>query len=466
MTREQRQILAVVLVPVFMSLLAVSSINVALPAIQTSIHTSETQIQWVLSGYTLVFGVILVAAGRAGDVYGRGHLFNAGLACFGIGSLLCGLAQSGAFLDAARLLMGIGSGLLNPQTVGFIQQYFTGARRARAFASFGTVVGSSVAIGPLLSGGFITVLGADWGWRLTFLINVPIALGAIWLARRWFPGSAFHRATTRKADLDPVGMILFATSMLLIMLPFLERGAGVIIFVLTPMGLALLGFWCWWEIKYRKGGGAPMVDLGIFRTRSYRNGTLLIGLQFTGVTSVYVIVALYLQTGYGATALAAALVGLPAAFATSIASTYAGHVVLRLGRKLVAFGVVCTLVAMLLSIAVVWGHHVAGISPWWLTVTLTFLGAGQGMVVSPNQTLSLMEVPLEYSGSAGGVMQTGQRVGSAIGTAFITAVVFVVSASQGWDLAFIAGFGLIAVMVVLALAVAIVDIISTSREAA
>ncbi|MDN5743093.1 MAG: MFS transporter, partial [Yaniella sp.] len=118
MTGTQRSILVVVLVPVFMSLLSISSINVVLPAVQTSLAAPTSQIQWVLSGYTLAFGVLLVAGGRAGDTFGRGKIFVAGLALFGLGSLIAGLALNGPMLIAARIITGFGAGLLNPQTVG------------------------------------------------------------------------------------------------------------------------------------------------------------------------------------------------------------------------------------------------------------------------------------------------------------------------------------------------------------
>src|SRR5690625_1610087 len=196
MTTTQRAILVVVLVPTFMSLLSISSINVILPSIQDSLDATTSQIQWVLSGYTLAFGVLLVAAGRAGGTFGRARLFVAGLAVFGLGALLSGLAVVGVMLVLARFIMGFGSGLLNPQTVGFIQQFFAGPRRARALATFGSVVGVSVAIGPVLGGGLIALAGPDWGWRWTFLVNVPIAAAAIWLAHRDFPPQASRHIGT------------------------------------------------------------------------------------------------------------------------------------------------------------------------------------------------------------------------------------------------------------------------------
>src|SRR6185312_7574536 len=144
------RILAVLLVTMFMSLVGVSIVNVVRPAIQASLGASQSDIQWVLAGYALTFGVVLVAAGRAGDVYGRGALFIAGVAIFTLSSVAAGLAPDPLSLNIARFIQGVGSGLVNPQVLGMIQQYFRGPERGRAYGAMGTVVGFSVAIGPLL----------------------------------------------------------------------------------------------------------------------------------------------------------------------------------------------------------------------------------------------------------------------------------------------------------------------------
>lgn len=469
MTTTQRAILVVVLVPTFMSLLSISSINVILPSIQDSLDATTSQIQWVLSGYTLAFGVLLVAAGRAGDTFGRARLFVAGLAVFGLGALLSGLAVNGVMLVLARFIMGFGSGLLNPQTVGFIQQFFDGPRRARAFATFGSVVGVSVAIGPVLGGGLIALAGPDWGWRWTFLVNVPIAAAAIWFAHRYFPAEAWQRTETargEKPDLDPIGTVAFTLGTLLVMWTFLEIDKGGIYWAMLPVGVAILSWWVWWERRYKRRGGEPMVDMALFRNRPYRNGTLLIGLFFTGSTSVWVTVAVFLQSGHGISALVAALVGVPSAIATSISSQIAGRYVLRAGRPMVAWGMTVTLTALAASIFVIVGVQLWDWSVWWLIATLSLLGVAQGFIVSPNQTLTLIKVPAHVSGVAGGVMQTGQRVGTSIGTALITSVLFGVAAAYSWNWAFVAAFGLIMVMVSIALAVAIIDVIGTRRAQA
>lgn len=469
MTAEQRRILAVMLVPMFMSLLSVSIVNVILPDMQRSIGASNSAIQWVLSGYTLAFGVLLVAAGRAGDLFGRGRLFVIGVSVFALGSLISGLFPDPLVLNIARVVMGLGSGLLSPQGVGMLQQYFHGKVRGRAFGMFGTIVGVSVGIGPVLGGGLIAVLGDEWGWRSAFLINVPIALAAIILGRFWLPKSAWVGAGTesdtesephgrRRADFDPVGLVLLGVGTLLVMLPFLERSAGAWIYALVPIGVAVVWLWVRWENRYSRRGGSPMVDMQLFRTRSFAYGASLTSMYFVGMPGIWVIVALYLQNGLGFPALHAGLVGLPSALLSAIAAQAAGRVVLTFGRKMVVLGVGIGLTGVVASALLVLAHEAWGISIWWLLLTLGITGLGQGMAISPNQTLTLAEVPVEYAGSSGGVMQTGQRVGTAIGIAIVTAVFFVVQPMAGYGAAIVAGFGFIALVIVFAGIIGLVDL--------
>src|SRR5690606_27309467 len=154
-------------------------VNVALPAIQRDLGASQSDLQWVLSGYALTFGIILVAAGRAGDVMGRGGLFLVGVGVFTVSSVAAGFAPNALWLNVARFAQGFGSGLLNPQGLGMIQYFFRGAERARAFGYLGSAVGVSVAIGPVMGGLLIEFGGPELGWRLTFLVNVPVGIIAI-----------------------------------------------------------------------------------------------------------------------------------------------------------------------------------------------------------------------------------------------------------------------------------------------
>ena len=456
---EHQRLLPTLLIPAFVTLLAVSSVNVILPAVSQDLSAGTAGLQLVVSGYSLVFGVVLVPAGRAGDVMGRGRIFVIGMILFGVGSLASGLAPDIVTLNLARVVMGVGSGLLNPQVAGMIQQYYSGESRGRAFGLFGAVIGVSVAVGPVLSGGLIGWLGDDWGWRASFLINVPLVLLGVWAAHRYLPDSAWHRqdggsgAGRDRVDLDPVGMVLLAAGTLLIMIPFMEASAGAWVWGLEAAGIGIVSAWVVWERRYRARGGAPMVDLSLLAIPSFAYGSLAIAVYFLGYTSVWIIVAQYVQAGLGSTALVSGAVGVPAALAGSVAAAVAGRRVIRVGRVMVLGGMAAGMAGLLASVGIIHMHARAGWSSWWLTLTLLLLGVGQGLVVSPNQTLSLVDVPLEYAGAAGGILQTGERIGTSIGIAAITGLTFRVSHSSGWDVA--AQVGLLAVVAAIAVSAAI-----------
>ncbi|MGO2822373.1 MAG: MFS transporter, partial [Brachybacterium tyrofermentans] len=315
---RRKPLLAVLLAPLFMALIAVSVINVALTAIGEGLDADSGGLQWVISGYALAFGMLLVPAGRAGDATGRRRMFIIGVGIFTLGSLLSGLAPNVEMLNLARILQGIGSGLLNPQTVALIQQHFRGQDRARAFALLATTVAVATAIGPVIGGLLIQVLGPEQGWRWMFLMNIPIGLIAILGAFRYIPDDKARGKS--RPDLDPIGTVLLCLAILGVMLPFLERGAGALVWLSFPVGLLMLGLWWFWEQRYKRAGKPPMVDTAIFSNQAFRNGILVVSVYFLGATSVWIIVPLYLQMHLGHTAFEASLMGLPSSIAAAISS--------------------------------------------------------------------------------------------------------------------------------------------------
>lgn len=460
------RVLWVLLVAIFMSLVGVSIVNVALPSIQEGLDASDSDAQWVLAGYALTFGVVLVAAGRAGDLMGRGGFFVIGVGVFTLASVAAGLAPNADALNAARFVQGVGSGLVNPQGVGMIQQYFRGAERGKAFGYFGSVVGVAVGIGPVLGGLLIQLGGPELGWRLTFLVNVPVGLLCLALALRWFPRPLLRRvpaatdpgAPNASRSLDPVGSLLLGLAVLATMFPFVEGRSSGWLWLLLPVGVLLAWVWVKWEQHYRASGRSPMVNLDIFAIRSFTNGSVIVMLYFLGMTSIWVLVAMYFQEGAGKSALQAGLVGVPSALLAAVASHWAGSRVIRYGRTVVIGGLLFALAGLALSIAVVLLQAQGLVSEWWLVPSLALIGVAQGAVISPNQTLTLADVPLDYAGSSGAVMQTGQRIGTSIGIAVITSAAFAALGMSGsWSVAIVVGFGLIALVVLVALAVAVKD---------
>ncbi|HEV7627673.1 MAG TPA: MFS transporter, partial [Streptomyces sp.] len=285
--------LAVCLVAGFMALLDVSIVNVALPSVREGLHTTESELQWVLSGYALSFGLFLVPAGRLGDARGRRRIFMIGLAVFTVASTACGAAQSSMWLVAARLVQGLGGGLLSPQISALIQQMFSGRERARAFGMFGTVVGVSTAVGPLLGGLLIQAAGASEGWRWVFYVNLPLGIVCLFLAARLLPDtpSAATGRARRKQSLDPVGVVLLGAAVVAVLLPFVQsqqwRGNGKWL-LLIAAALLLAGF-VRWEAPCPRRDTEPLVALSLFHIRSYWLGCLLILFHFAGFTSIFFI---------------------------------------------------------------------------------------------------------------------------------------------------------------------------------
>ena len=246
--------LTVCLVAGFMTLLDVSIVNVALPSIQSGIHAGENSLSWVVSGYALAFGLLLVPAGRVGDARGRRPSFMAGLSLFTLASAACGFAPNAGFLITARLVQGFAGGVVTPQVSGLIQNLFRGKERAKAFGFFGATVGISTAVGPLVGGALIQIFGNHTGWRYVFFVNVPIGLVALPLARALIPHAPRSTEKKENTDYDPVGVVLLGIAVLLVILPFIEQQTwhSAVRPLLFPVAAVVFGIFLFWEHRYRK----------------------------------------------------------------------------------------------------------------------------------------------------------------------------------------------------------------------
>ena len=458
--RRSWQALGVCLVAAFMTLLDISIVNVALPSIRAGLDAPESALQWILSGYALAFGLVLVPAGRIGDARSRRAVFRTGLTLFVLASAAAGLAESVWWLVVARLVQGAAAGVVNPQIAGFIQVLFRGAARGRAFGLLGATIGLATATGPLLGGLIIGAAGDAHGWRWVFYVNVPVGAAALLLAGRLLPAC---RPRARES-LDPVGVLLLGIGVTALLLPFVQerQWPGAAKWLLVPAGLAVLAGFVRWERHYRRRH-APLVDPSLFALRSYTLGAVLILLYFAGFTAIFFIFTLYLQTGLGYHALAAGLAITPFAVGSGLASVLGGRMVARYGRPLVAAGLVAVaagLLGTLLAVRLVPGRE-AG---WATALPLLVAGAGSGLVISPNQTITLSEVPVARGGSAAGVLQTGQRFGTALGIAVVGSLFFATVAATGdWAAAFARGLLVVLAFVLAALGVALYDLYGTRR---
>jgi len=445
--------LAVVLAAGFMTLLDVSIVNVALPSIEQGLQAQQNALQWIVAGYALALGLLLVPSGRFGDAHGRRPVFMVGVALFVIASAACAVAQTPFELVLTRVVQGFAGGLISPQISGLIQSLFRGEERGKAFGLFGSTIAVSSAVGPLTGGALIALFGVHDGWRAVFFVNLPIGAAILLLARRYLPAPT--AAERRPQSLDPLGVVLLGAGILRILVPFIEQRSwhSSLRVALFPLGALLIVMWVLHERRYSRTR-EPLVSLDLFRIRSYALGAPVGLLFFAGFIALFFIQTQYLQLGLGYPAWKSGLAVTPFAIGSALASAPGSRQALRRGPRLVAFGLAVVLVGM----AGIWvavdahpGYDVA----LWIALPLLIAGLGSGLVISPNLTLALSEVPVQRAGSAGGVLQTGQRIGSAAGIAITGSVFYNQLASSRGDFGSAIRHGIISIAAFVAAALAL-----------
>lgn len=436
-----------------MLFLDISTVNVALPSFQRGLGATPSDLAWILAGYLLAFGLFLAPGGRLGDARGRRRVFVAGASLFGAASLLCGLAPSPSWLVAGRLAQGAAGGLLAPQLVGLLQQLFKGGARARALAVHSAVTAGATALGPVLGGLLIDLGGPDDGWRLAFLVNVPVVAVLLAGAPRLLPA---HPGTGRRRSLDPVGTLLLAGAVACVLLPLVEAGREVSGPPWwTVAGVALLGPFAWWERRHRAAGHEPLADPSVLRSPGFRPGLLVGGCYLAGSTGIFLVLAVYAQSGLGYTALQAGLASVPYAVG-SVAGALAGGRLAPRGNRAVVAGGAAMVLGLAGTAAVVRfaGGPLTGV---WTAPSLLVAGLGSGLVITANQVLTLAHVPVGSGGTAAALQQTVQRIGSAVGVAATAAVFFALlgSPASGYGPAAAAGLLTAAGFVTVALGAAV-----------
>jgi EmrB/QacA subfamily drug resistance transporter len=411
----------------FITLLDASIVNVALPSISRSTGAGPSELQWVVSGYVLAFSMVPIIAGRLGDDRGRRFMLLIGIAAFGVTSALVGLAPSAGILIAARVLQGVAGGLLNPQVSGLIQQLFPPKERGKAFGTLGAVIGLSNATGPVVGGAIIGLGGTEYGWRLTFLLNVPVTVAAFLLCRAWLPRLPKRSGAPR--PLDIFGATLLSLATLCVLLPPIEYDAvrdARLALLWIPAALFLFAFIAWERGPARERGFA-LIDISLFKIRSFAGGLGISGLYLCAFVGLPLVLALYLQEGLGYSPLRSGMTASAFAVGVAISGPLTGRVIVRYGRALLIAALVVFFIGVLTAALIV---HLAagsvsnGTIGWILIPALFVAGLGGGGVVTPNMTLSLADVDARGGSTAGGMLQTSQRIGSSIGSAVLSAVFY------------------------------------------
>jgi EmrB/QacA subfamily drug resistance transporter len=414
--------LPVILSGAFMVVLDFFIVNVALPSMQTDLHASNGALEWVAAGYGLTTAVFLITAGRVGDRIGRRKTFSIGLAVFTLSSLACGAASTSEVLIVGRLFQGVGGALVMTNLLTLIGVMFEGAERTKALSAYGMTLGLAAVSGQLIGGVLVQANIAGLGWRSCFLINVPIGLLALAAAPRLVAESRLD-GTSR---IDLVGTVLVTVGLTAVLLPLVEgRQHGWPAWTWISLALApvILGAFVVHQRRLRDRGGAPLLDLSLFRQRTFSAGLAAQLVFWCGQASFFLVLALYLQQGRGLSALDAGLVFTILAAAYLVASAVAPGLLERHGRRLLAEGALVLAVGHVLLILTVAGIGTGG-SVAVLAPALLLIGAGMGMVIAPLVTLILSTTGPEQAGAASGVLSTIQNVGNALGVAIVGVIYF------------------------------------------
>jgi MFS family permease len=418
-------------------------VNVALPSMQLELHASSAALEWVVAGYGLTFAVLLLAAGRLGDRFGRRRTFLAGLALFTLASAGCALAPTAGALIGARLAQGAGGALISPSVLALIGVLYDGPARARAIGTYASVMGVAAAGGQLIGGLLLHADVAGLGWRLVFVINLPLGITAIALTRRCIPES--RPAAT--AAVDVPGLVLVTAAMTALVLPLVDgRDSGWPWWTFACLAAAPLLF-LEFALRQRataRRGGAPLVDLALFRTRSFVAGSLTQLLFWSGQASYFLVLALYLQLGRGLSPLRAWLVFSLLAAAYLGTSMRVAALAARFGRRVVITGAGALAAGHLLALGVVAGSGTSG-PVLLLAPSLLLAGAGMGLCLAPITATVLSAAQPQQAGAVSGLLSATQQVGNAVGVAAV-GLVFFGTVDRGYAFAFEVSVALLAVV--------------------
>jgi EmrB/QacA subfamily drug resistance transporter len=415
-TIERRRwvILGVLVVGLLAIVIDNTVLNVALKTIANPVGglgASQSQLEWAINSYTLVFAGLLFTFGVIGDRVGRKRMLMIGLALFGLGSLLSAYAHSPDQLIAARAVMGLGGAAVMPQTLSIISNVFEPAERGRAIGIWASAVGIGVAIGPVLGG----LLLAHFWWGSVFLINVPVTvLGAVAVlalvpeSRNPAPGK-----------IDYLGVLASIVGLVLLVYGIVQGGDGaswISAQVLGPVvgGLAVLVLFAWYETRIDH----PSLDIRLFRDRRLSASVAAIAVLFFGMGGVYFFTSFYLQNVRGYTPLEAGLLAVPFAIGQFITSPRSATLVNRYGARAVAVG------GMLLNAVAIAGYTFLGLSTPIIVLAVLFFvqGAGMGATV-PTATTAVMDaLPRERAGAGSALTNTARQVAVALGVAVLGSI--------------------------------------------
>lgn len=410
----------------FMILVDTTIVTVALPRMQEDLGTSLNSLIWVTSAYLLAYAVPLLITGRLGDRFGMKNLYLIGLVTFTAASLWCGLSGSVEMLIVARVVQGLGAGMMTPQTMSMITRMFPPAQRAQAMSIWGATAGLATLVGPIAGG--LLVDGPGWTW--IFFVNIPVGLIAIVLAVRNVP-----RFTRRAHGFDWIGVVLSAVGLFLLVFGVQEgnvydwgtitdslrigswsTGIPVTVPALIIAGVVVMvAFVIWQAVNPRE----PLVPLSLFRDRNFSVANIAIAMMGATVLTLAFPITLYFQQVHGLTPTGAALMTTPMAVLSGVLAPVVGRLINRVNPRWLAVGGFASIALGLLWLRALMEPDTSRLL---LLLPFVLLGLGNALIWGPLSMTATRNLPPQMAGAGSGVYNETRQIGSVLGSAAIASI--------------------------------------------
>lgn len=410
-------ILAALCLGFFMILLDTTIVNIAIPQMSEHLDASLSEILWIINAYILTYAVLLITAGRLGDLYGPKQLFLVGLVIFTAASAACGFAQSPTQMIIFRVIQGVGGALLTPQTLSVLTVIFPPDKRGAAFGIWGAVAGVATLAGPVLGGWLVT----DFGWRWIFFVNVPVGLVTLVLAGIVMP----NLRPQRRHRLDWTGTVLVTAGLFLVTFGLIEGQSHdwgqvwgpITIVEIISAGVVIPAVFA--AHQWTHQNGEPLVPFQIFRDRNFSVMNFVAASIAFGMLGLFLPLTIYLQSVLGLSALQAGLTTAPMSLISMLIAPMAGRTADRIGGKWILF-VGLSLFSIGMGVLIASSH--VGSSRLHLLPGLLVAGVGLGLTFAPLQTVAMRNVEPRMAGAASGMINTTRQLGGVIGAAAVGAL--------------------------------------------
>jgi len=410
-------VLLVVSLGFFMTLLDLTIVNIAVPNLITKLHASLDDVLWVINAYALVLAVLVITAGRLGDLVGPRIMFMGGVGVFTAASAACGLAPSPGALIGFRAVQGLGAAMLMPQTLTIITSTFPPERRGAAFGVWGAVAGVATIAGPTLGGLLVTAF--DWRW--IFFVNLPIGVCVLLITPLIIP----DLRPGRRHRIDIGGVLLASAALLAICYGLVEgqkyNWGTITGFVSIPLvfGLGVVLLLAFLLIQRRTQDKEPLVPFALFRNRNYAVVNWVSGVLSIGMMGIFIPLTIYFQSVLGFSALKAGLTMAPASLVSMFVAPVAGRMTDKVGGKFILMSGLT-----LFGVGMGWIALIAHPGASWLLFLAPLIVAGLGMggIFAPMVTVAMRNIEPSMAGAASGVLNTVRQVGLVIGTAAVGAL--------------------------------------------